>query len=278
MRGIFFKPGTRRGATLLVTFVMMLVLSGLAVAAAIFSRNSLLTGQSQLLDKQAFYIAEAGWQRARQALSIGTWVPAPSPGSSNTETFGAGTYTVTIVHNADNTYTITSNGYVPNASTPAAQRQVVESAVTVSASGTNLSLGETASASSTNGSNIAAKAIDGSPSTYWEANNTGNNEWLSLDYGSATSVTFMKLTEKDNRINTITVEYSSNGSTWTAVPNLSAMESPSKTWQVAFSATSAQYFRVKFTNVDSGKKPNIKEWESYASSTFSQGTSYSTSW
>lgn len=262
----------------MLTFLIMLVLAGLALAVGTFARNSQLTGTSQLLDKQAFYVAEAGWQRARQALSVGTWVPAPSPGSSNTETFGAGTYTVTIVHNADNTYTITSNGYVPTQATPAAQRQVVESAVTVSASGANLSLGETASASSTNGSNTAAKAIDGSASTQWEANNTGNNEWLSLDYGSATSVTFMKLTEKDNRINTITVEYSSNGSSWTTVPGLSAIESPSKTWQVAFSATSAQYFRVKFTDVNSGKKPNIKEWESYASSTFSQGTSYSTSW
>lgn len=266
-----------RGAALLLTFLMMLMLTGLAAAAGIFSQNSVAAAKAHVLDRQAFYLAEGGWQRARQALAAGTWVPAVSPGTTYTESFGAGTYAVTLVHNTDNTYTMTSSGYVPNQTTPAARRQVSESSVTVSPSGTNLSLAGTASASSTNGSNVASRANDGSSSTRWEAGTADNNQWLQLDYGSATTTSYFVLTEKDNRINAISVDYSSDGSSWTAASSVSAVESPSKTWQIAFATITAQYVRVNFTDVDSGKKPNVKEWESYASTTFDQGT-YATSW
>ena len=79
------KTSQQRGAALFLTFLVMLVLSGLALAVGMFSRNSMQTGTSQLLDKQAWYIAEAGWQRARQALSVGTWAAASSAGNTYTE-------------------------------------------------------------------------------------------------------------------------------------------------------------------------------------------------
>ena len=97
-------------------FLLMLVLSGLALAVGVLGHNSLVSGGSQLLDKQAFYVAEAGWQRARQQLVAGNWTAASSPGNTYTESFGAGEYRVTIVDNGDGTDTITSEGYVPSQS------------------------------------------------------------------------------------------------------------------------------------------------------------------
>ncbi len=271
-------PRRERGAVFFLTFLMMLVLVGMATGVAIFSQNSLLTGKTYQADKQAFYVAEAGWQRARQALSVGTWSPGLcTSGSPCTETFpGSGTaigqYQVSIAHNGDNTYTVTSSGYTPNATTYAAKRQLTENTVSISPSGTNLSLAATASSSSNNGSSHAAsKANDGDSSSYWEAGTKGPNEWLKMDLGSNQTVSVIWLYEKNNNIDDLTVEYSTNDSTWTTVPSLSKVESPSKTWLIAFTATSARYFRATFTSVDSSKQASVKEYELYGASTYGSG-------
>ena len=65
-----FHHGTgERGAALLLTFLMMLVLAGLAMATAIHAQNSIVSGNTHLLDKQAYYIAQAGWARARRRFA-----------------------------------------------------------------------------------------------------------------------------------------------------------------------------------------------------------------
>lgn len=254
-----------RGAALLTTFLMMIVLSGLALAVGVVSHNSLVGGRSQLLDKQAFYIAEAGWQRARQALSAGTWSAAASPGNTYTESFGAGEYRVTLVENGGSptTYTITAEGYVPNQTVTVAKRKVVETAVPVTlGSGTNLSLSATASASSSSGSNTPNKANDDNNGTRWESGTNGSGSWLSMDYGGATTLDTVVVQEHNN-IDGLTIEWSDNGSSWTAASGLSVVESPNKTWTATFTATSHQYFRSQFTNVPSSKAAAVKEMESY---------------
>ena len=90
------RSSATRGVALLVTFLLMLVLSGLALAVGVFSHNSLVGSKAELLDKQAFYIAEAGRQRARQALVASTWLAAAAPGNTYTESFGTGEYRVTV--------------------------------------------------------------------------------------------------------------------------------------------------------------------------------------
>jgi hypothetical protein len=267
-----------RGAALLLTFLLMLVLSGLALAASTFSRNSQVTVSSQLLDKQAFYIAEAGWQRARQALAAGTWAAATSPGNIYTESFGTGEYKVTIVDNGSGSYTITSEGYVPNQTTTAAKRKLVESSISVStSSGTNLSLSATASASSSNGDNLPALAKDELTSTWWEAGDSGSGSWLAMDYTTATTLNQIIVKEK-NFIDALTVESSDDASAWSVVSGLSVVESPSKTWTATFTATSHRYFRARFTDVPTSKKASVTEMESYGSS-FSLGTgSVTTQW
>ena len=267
----------QRGMALFLTFLLMLVLSGLAMAVGVFSYNSMQTGKSTLLDKQAYYVAEAGWQRARQALVAGTWVAAASPGNTYTESFGAGEYQVTIVDDGGGSYTVTSNGYVPSQATTSAKRQVLESALTVTSSdGTNLSLTATASASSESGSNTASKAKDGDNSTKWKANNNGDG-WLVMDHSSATTLNKIVI-EEDANITGVTIEYSDNNSTWTTASGLSVIESPSETWTATFTATSHRYFRASIS-ASSSKKPSVKEMQDYNSSISSLGAgSVTTQW
>ena len=270
----------QRGVALFLTFLLMLVLAGLAVAVATFSQNSLVTGRTSQLDRQAFYIAEAGWQRARQAITAGTWTAASSPGNTYNESFGAGEYLVTIVDNGSNSYTITSNGYVPDDTTPAAKRQFVESSISVTpGSSNNLSLTATASASSSNGSNTPGKANDNNNGTRWEAGTNGSGSWLAMDYGSATTVDKV-VVQEHNFIDGLTIEWSDDASSWTAESSLSVVESPAKTWTATFTAASHRYVRSRFTSVPSGKAAAVTEMESYnttAAPTLGSGTA-STAW
>ena len=277
MRFAVVRLQATRGAALFLTFLLMLVLSGLALAIGVFSNNSMQTGKSELLDKEAYYVAEAGWQRARQAIVAGTWVAAASPGNTYTESFGAGEYQVTIVDNVAASYTITSNGYVPSQANTAAKRKVLESQFTVTFSdGTNLSLTATASASSVNGGNTANKANDGNDGTMWQAGDDGNG-WLVMDHGSAVTLSKIVVNENNN-ITGVTVEYSDNNSTWTTPSGLSVIESPSKTWTATFTSTSHRYFRAS-VSAASNKKPAVKEMQDYNSSVSSLGAgSVTTQW
>jgi hypothetical protein len=274
---------------LLLAFLMMLVLSGLAAAAAVFSQNSLATGKAYLLDQQAYYVAEAGQQRARQALVAGTWAAAASPGNTYAEWFPStvttcpsgttpcGQYSVTIVDEGGGEYTVTSSGYVPNSTTYAARRQVAESEFSVTSSnGTNYSLTATASASSSDASNPASHAKDGSTSTKWKAGSNGSG-WLAMDHGSA--VTLNKIVVKeDANITGVSIEWSDNGTSWTTANGLSVVESPSKTWTATFTAASHRYFRAS-VSASSSKKPSVKEMEDYNSAISSLGTGEaSTTW
>lgn len=270
---------------LLLTFFMMLVLSGIAVGVGTFAHNSQLVGKTQLLDAQAAYVAEAGWQYARQALADGTWTAATTPGNTYTADFPAspatkvGEYSVTIVDNGDSTYTITSSGYVPTASVYAARRQMVETSLSVTtADGTNYSLTATASASSTNGSNIASNAKDGSTSTRWEAGTAGSGQWLAMDHSSAVALDKIVVEEHSN-IDGVNIQWSDDGSSWTTVSGLSVTESPSKTWTATFTETTHRHFRAVFTASGGSKKVAVKEQQHYNASGLTLGAgTYSDTW
>jgi hypothetical protein len=283
-----------RGATLLITFMMMLAVSGLAVAVAIFARNSQLTGQSQLLDKQAYYVAEAGWQRARQALSAATWQAALSSGTTYTESFGAGEYSVTLVdeeatltENGDAEYTITVGGYVPTIASYAARRQIIEDDLDATVTNTNHSSTATASASSSNGSHTAGEANDDAdltdtdPEGYWEASTNGSGQWLKFEY-TASPPTLNKLyIDEHDRIDGITVEWSDDNSAWSTPSNLSVVETTSKKWTATFDAMAHRYIRLTFTASGSSRKVSVDEWYSYhtasRTATLSHGD-FTTSW
>ena len=268
-----------RGAALFTTFLMMLVMTGLALSVGVASHNSVVGGRNQFQDKQAFYLAEAGWQRARQALLANTWSAATSPGNTYTESFGSGEYSVTIVDNGDSTYTVTSSGYVPSQASAEAQRRVVETSMPITTS-SNLSLAATPTASSSQAAHPATDATDNSTSTFWRANTQGSGEWLRLDYGSATSVKQLVVAERQNITALSAVQYSSDGSSWTTVPGLSVSTSGSgdgETYTANFTGTSARYFRVTFTSTASNQRVAVDELRSYGTSGFGTGA-FTTQW
>ena len=253
-----------RGAVLLLTFLMMLVLAGLVAAVGIFAHNSLLTVKTQLLDQQAFAVAEAGLARARQQLAAGAWNAGTcTSGSPCTESFpptsAIGQYQIVIT--GGNPYTVTSSAYLPNSTTVAARRQATLSAVNAYA---NLSRNPNAvaSASSSKGGNTPDKAKDGSLSTNWESNTKGSGSWLAMDAQLATTLNTIIVKENDN-IDGLTIEWSDDASSWTAAGGLSVVESPSKTWTATFTAASHRYFRAYLTSVPSSKRAAIDELETY---------------
>lgn len=251
------RRARQRGAILLLTFLMMLVMAALATAIAVFAQVGMASGRAQLLVAQARYVAEAGWQRAREAIVAGD---ATCSGGC-TESLGAGQYQVTVTGSGP--YTITSDGYVPSAANPQARRRTVESSVPLNNTSTNQSLAATASASSSQGGNTPDKANDGNTGTRWRAETEGSNEWLTMDYGSLMTLDRIVILERDN-IDGLTIELSSDASAWTTVPALSVVESPSKTWTATFASARKRYFRARFTSVPVGQRASVEEFQSFA--------------
>ena len=254
----------RTGAALIISFMLMLVLSGLALGVGMLSHNSVVSGSTYLLDQQAAFLAEAGWQRARQQLAAGAWSAAVSPGNTYTETFGPGTYQVTIVDNSNGTYSITSDGYVPNTSAPRARRRRGESSLAVNSTSTNQSLAATASASSSQGGNTPEKANDGNTGTRWRAGTAGSNEWLAMDYGASKKTLERIVILEREAIDGLTIEISCDASAWGSVPGLSVVESPAKTWTATFPAVRQRYFRARFTSVPAGQQASVEEMRSFS--------------
>lgn len=234
-----------KGIALILVFVTMVVLSGVALAFLSIVNYEIGSSGAGLRNMQAFYIAEAGLAKARWALGEGDagW-------SETDEAFGEGTYTATIANNGDDTYTITSDGYVPDSANPLAQRQVVESDIAVTS---NLSLGATASASSVQGQNTADKAKDGDAGTKWKSN-IKNGSWLKLDFGSST--TFDRIVIDGANIDSYAIEYSPDDVVpYQGVANI--VELPA--WTFSFDSVSARYLRLSVN----GDRPEINELETY---------------
>ncbi len=260
---------SRRGAALFITFIMMLMLAGLALAIGVFSQNSLVTGQSQLLDKQAFFIGEAGQQRARQLLGTGE----RAVGCGENVSFGAGEYNVTTAIAAGGTltagpYTITSDGFVPSSATPLARRQLLTAGLTPTITlGTNLSPDATASASSSSGGHTPDLANDEDTGTRWESNVAGAGSSLEMDHGSATAVDEIIIRERNDTITSLTIEWSDDNSTWTVVSCLATLASPpsgsNQVFTNRFNQQSHRFYRARFTAVPAGQRAQVREMEDY---------------
>ena len=264
-----------RGMALLMTFLLMLVLAGLALAVGTWAHNGMVMGKTTLLDRQAYYVSLAGWQRARQALVAATWAAAASPGNTYTESFGAGVYNVTIVDGGSNVYTITSDGYIPTEAAPVAKREIVETQLSVTSSdGTNQALTATATASSAEDSHPALHANDNSTGTFWRASTAGSGQWLKMDFGASPPALNKVVVQENASIadNGIVLEWSDNNSTWTTFASGSQIiESPSKTHTATFTALTHRYIRATLTSTGLGSKVSVEEMRAYSSSISSLG-------
>ena len=260
------KLRSKRGVALLSAFIVMVTLSTVALAFLNMVKDDIKRSGSEQADLRANYIAKAGLAKARWALTTS----GQAVGWGETDTaFGTGTYTVTTADNGDSTYTIISEGYIPNDTNPIARRRVEQRNVSVAMSALiNLCLGATATASSTRSGNVASRAIDGILSTYWQANGNpspGSPQWLRVDLGSAKTFNRVIFTEPaGNTITAYTIQYSSNGSTWTNVSGSSATKVGTVT-TVNFTAVTVRYHQIRIT-ASAATRPSISEYESYDTS------------
>lgn len=257
------KLKTERGSALLTVFIVLVTLSAITLAFLNMVKDDIKRSGSEQADLKSYYIAEAGLAKARWALTTGGqavgWTEADAA-------FGAGTYTVTTTDNGDGTYTIISEGYLPTDTNPIAKRRVTEKNITAASSGlTNLSLGATATASSSKGGSTPGDANDGASNTKWTANGTpsvGSPQWLAIDFGS--SKTFDRVVFDEplgNQITSYQIQYSTNGSSWSAVSGTAASRVGTIT-TVNFTAVTARYHRIYIT-ASIKKDPSISEYESY---------------
>ena len=128
----------------------------------------------------------------------------------------------------------------------------------VGATGTNLCIGATASASGNYGSQVASLAIDGNPTTYWESSLDGAPSWLKVDLGAEHVARSMviKSTEYPNEIpKDFVLQGSNDNSTWTVIGAYTGAD--------AFITTSGVFalnFGVKGTSLLDDGTPSTKVW------------------
>ncbi len=257
--------GEERGAALIAAFVVLVGLTIIALAFVTMVSDDIKNAGAALIDAKAYYVAEAGLAKARWALTTG----GQSVGWGESDiSFGAGTYTVTTTNNGDGTSTVVAEGYLPNDTNPLAQRRVEERNIPVTTSGlTNLSLTATASASSYKGADTPDRANDGSSSTKWRADgnpSAGSPQWLAMDLGSAAAFDRVAFDEPSgNKITAYQIQYSSNGSIWSAVSD--AVETINgRVTTVDFDAVTVRYQRIYIT-ASTRRNPAIAEYETYNS-------------
>ena len=90
----------------------------------------------------------------------------------------------------------------------------------VGATGTNLCIGATASASGNYGSQVASLTIDGNPTTCWESSLDGAPSWLKVDLGAehvARSMVIKSTTYSNERPKDFVLQGSNDNSTWTVI-------------------------------------------------------------
>ncbi|MEU4537001.1 choice-of-anchor D domain-containing protein [Streptosporangium sp. NPDC023825] len=124
------------------------------------------------------------------------------------------------------TFTPTASGTRTGSLTVASNDPNSPLTVGLSGSGTssttNLALGATMTASSSNGGFPPGSANDDNASTYWESNSSAFPQWLQADLGSAQSVGSVTLKLPPpaawaTRTQTLSVQGSTNGTTWTTL-------------------------------------------------------------
>ncbi len=114
---------------------------------------------------------------------------------------------------------------------------------------TNLALGKTASADSSQSANPAANGNDGSASTRWCAANGNTGHWWKVDLGSTRSLTGSEVMwEFSGRVYKYRVEVSNDNTTWTTVVDKTNNTSTTQTQNDPFTA-SARYVRITVTGL-----------------------------
>jgi hypothetical protein len=140
-------------------------------------------------------------------------------------------------------------------------------------SNTNLALGKATSASGNADVYVPGRTVDGDANSYWESTNSAFPQWIQVDLGAATSVgrAVLKLppaTAWATRTQTLTVQASTDGSSWTTVVGSAGYTfnpGTGNTVTISFAATSTRYLRLTFTANTGWPAGQLSEYEIYAS-------------
>ncbi|MEV7969489.1 choice-of-anchor D domain-containing protein, partial [Sphaerisporangium sp. NPDC088356] len=157
------------------------------------------------------------------------------------------------------TFTPTASGSRPG--TVKVASNDVNSPLTVNLSGsgitstTNLALGATMTASSSIGGFPPGNANDDNTATYWESNSNAFPQWLQADLGTAQSIGSITLklpppSAWATRTQNLSVEGSTNGTTWTTLKASAAYTfnpATGNTVTIPLTTASARQVRLNFT-------------------------------
>ncbi|WP_433380356.1 choice-of-anchor D domain-containing protein [Actinoplanes sp. CA-142083] len=118
---------------------------------------------------------------------------------------------------------------------------------------TNLAAGKPTSESSHNDVYPSGNVTDADQNTYWESTNNAFPQWVQVDLGSAQSASRVVLqlpTGWGSRTETLSVQGSTNGSTWStlkASAGYTFNPSANNTVTITFTASTQRYFRLNIT-------------------------------
>lgn len=131
----------------------------------------------------------------------------------------------------------------------------------------DLAAGRPTSATSTNGGFVTALAVDGNPGTYWESANNAFPQSFQVDLGATRTITQLTLRLPagwETRAQTIAVQTSTDGATWTTASAAAARTfAPAAT--IAVTAT-ARHVRLTFTGNTAWPAAQLGSLEVYGSS------------
>jgi F5/8 type C domain/Pectate lyase superfamily protein/Abnormal spindle-like microcephaly-assoc'd, ASPM-SPD-2-Hydin len=131
---------------------------------------------------------------------------------------------------------------------------------------TNLAAGKPTAESSHTDVYPSSNVTDGNQNTYWESANNAFPQWVQVDLGSAQSASRVVLTLPSTwgpRTETLSVQGSTNGSTWTTVKASAGYPfTPSgNTVTITFTATTQRYFRLTFTGNTAWPAGQVSEFQ-----------------
>jgi len=216
-----------RGSVLVLTLALVILLVALAGSFLYAAGVQVLNSGWEETDGKVFWLAEAGLQKAIWNLRTPTSAGGQGEGwttAGTTESLGDGSYTM-VVTRYD--FALSTNG-------------------------------STATAKSSNGSNVPSRAIDNNTSTFWESGSTvtnSNAEWIRIALPYTLTVLKVRFIApaSANRPEDYTWEVSADGSSWTTAKSVTNNSCLDRT--DTFTAQSgANYVRMNVTNTGTNNR------------------------
>lgn len=191
-----------------------------------------------------------------------------STGGATSWSWNFGDGGTSIAQNPSHQYTAAGTYTVTLTATNAcgSDQEVKTNYITVSSTPVNVALNKTATASSTNGSNVAGRAVDASTSTYWRSGSLSTNTiaWWRVDLGAANTINRAVIKWRSSYYaKKYDIQVSNDGTNFTNVYTDNAGNGG--TDDRTFTAVSARYVRV-YMRQNNTSSERINEVEVYTGS------------